>query len=123
MRPQSQNQDLCLLGEHLRGLYLSNHVTENHSDKVLPEHMGEDATLPAHQILTPFNLPYGNNCLQGQCSPGSAAVTDKTLSLQLPLQTSSDLSLRASGCPGVRRDDTTKGPRWSLPTLPPFLHV
>lgn len=45
MRPQSQNQDLSLPRGHLRGLLLSNPVTENHSDKVLPEHMGEDVTL------------------------------------------------------------------------------
>lgn len=65
MRPQSQNQDLSLPGGHPRGLLLTNQVTENHSDKVLPEHTGEDVTLGAHQLPTPFNFLYGNNCLQG----------------------------------------------------------
>lgn len=120
MRPQSQNQVLSLPRGHPRGLLLSNHVTENHSDKVLPEHMGEDVALRAHQLLTPFNLPYGETAHRQGCGDWTehcvppAAPADK----QRPPHNGIRLPRTVRG-----GDDTTKGPKWSFPALPPFLHV
>lgn len=108
------------------GLLLSNHVSENHSDKVLLEHTGEDVTLRAHQLLTLFNLSYGNNCLQGQLLTGQGCG-DRTKHCVPPAAPADKQRPPHNGVrlPRTVRggDDTTKGPRWSFPALPPFLHV